>query len=138
MFTFIIIILVVAFTVGFLKNLTPAERSIVIRRTINATTYGATAVVKTTKSTVKATYQAGQVAGIEMAISGQDSLKAMAEHNAKVASEGGAVKQAVVDVNKLSDNLGLSNVNTDLAARIAERKAVLEALRAEVQSTAQV
>lgn len=134
MFTIIIIVLVVAFAIGFLKNLTPSERAIVLGRSINAVKYGVTGAAKITKSTVKATYQSGQLAGIEMAINGQDSLKSMDEFNKSVASKGGAVKMAVEDVNALSDRIGLSTVNADLATRISERKAILDAKRAALAS----
>lgn len=132
MFTFIIIVLVITFAIGFMKNLTAKEKAIVVQRTMNAVKYGATATVKVSRSTLKATYQSGQLAGIEMAISGQDQFLAMANHNTDVESKGGAVKIAAEDVNKLSDSLGLSSVNSDLASKIAERKAVLDEMRARL------
>ena len=134
MFTFIIIVLVVAFAIGFLKNLNAQERAIVMSRTLNAAKYGVTGAAKITRSTVKATYQSGQLAGIEMAINGQDTLKSMDNHNKDVQSRGGAVKIAVEDVNTLSARMGLDSVNKDLADKIAERKAVLDAKRAELNA----
>ena len=130
MFTIIIITLVVAFAIGFLKNMTANERAIVMSRTLNATKYGVTGVVKVGKSTIKATYQSGQIAGMQMALEGQDTLASMHEFNKNVTANGGAVKIAVEDINKLSVSMGLDTVNADLARRIAEMNVKLAEARA--------
>lgn len=132
MLTLIIIIIVAAFAIGFLKNLTAQERAIVMGRTLNATKYGVTGVVKVTKSTVNTVYNAGQIAGIELAIQGQDTLASMNDFNTEVASKGGAIKQAVQDVNNLTESMGLSTVNVDMKKTIQERSKVLAEMRAKI------
>ena len=130
-YTFIIIaVIIVIFLVGYLKELNAEEKAIVVGRTINATKYGATMAIKATRSTAKATFQAGQIAGLEMALNGQATITAMDTHNKDVASKGGAVKMSVEDFNKFCADLGVAGLNDDMAKTITYKRAELELVRA--------
>lgn len=130
-YTFIFIaIIVIIFLVGYLRELNAEEKAIVVGRTINATKYGATMAIKATRSTAKATFQAGQIAGLEMALNGQDAITAMDTHNKDVASKGGAVKISVEDFNKICSDLGVADLNVNMAKTIETKRAELELVRA--------
>ena len=130
-YTFIFIaVVIIIFVVGYLKELNAEEKAIVVGRTINATKYGATMAIKATRSTAKATFQAGQIAGLEMALNGQDAITAMDTHNKDVASKGGAVKISVEDFNKICADLGVSDLNANMAKTIETKRAELAAVRA--------
>lgn len=130
-YTFIIIaIIALIFLVGYLKELNAEEKAIVVGRTINATKYGATMAIKATRSTAKATFQAGQIAGLEMALNGQATITAMDTHNKDVASKGGAVKMSVQDFDKLCADLGVADLNTNMAKTIETKREELATVRA--------
>lgn len=130
-YTFIIVaIIITIFLVGYLRELNAEEKAIVVGRTINATKYGATMAIKATRSTAKATFQAGQIAGLEMALNGQDAITAMDTHNKDVASKGGAVKISVEDFNKICSDLGVADLNVNMAKTIETKRAELALVRA--------
>lgn len=137
MFTLIIIIALLVFVVGYLKSLTPTQRSITIRYSINVLTLGTVYIFRALKEGFKIMYQAGRVSGTTMAIGGQASFKSMAVTNNEITTEGGAVKIAIKKSQSHGGALGLSNVAADLKAKadanaliVAEREAELEALLA--------
>lgn len=130
-YTFIIIAVIIAiFVVGYLRELNAEERTIVLGRTLNATKYGTTMAIKATRSTAKATFQAGQLAGLEMALNGQEAITAMDTHNKDVTSKGGAVKISVEDFNKICSDLGVENLNANMAKTIETKRAELALVRA--------
>lgn len=130
-YTFIIItVIAVIFLVGYLRELNAEEKAIVVGRTINATKYGATMAIKATRSTAKATFQAGQIAGLEMALNGQAAITAMDEHNKTVSAKGGAVKMSVEDFNKFCADLGVAGLNDDMAKTIVSKREELAIARA--------
>lgn len=117
MFTFIIIIAVVIFSVGALKSMSPEERSIVIRRTLNAITFGTVYLFRAGKEGAKISYHAGRVAGATLALEGQDTLDSMDEHNKSVAEKGGAAREAIRKSQEHGKALGLSDVSDNLKSK---------------------
>jgi hypothetical protein len=133
MFTFIIIIAVVIFSVGALKSMTPTERSIVIRRTLNMLTFGIVYLFRAGKEGAKISYQAGRVSGATLSLEGQAALKAMKDTNTSVAEQGGAARMAIRTSQAHGEALGLSNISSDLKSKadnldklLAEARALLE------------
>lgn len=134
MFTFIIIIAVVIFSVGALKSMSPEERSIVIRRTLNMLTFGVVYLFRAGKEGAKISYHAGRVAGATLSLEGQDTLHSMAEHNQSVAEKGGAAREAIRKSQEHGSALGLSNISDDLKAKADKLDAELEAKRQELKA----
>lgn len=125
----IIAVLVVIFAVGAYTQLDAKEKAVVTGRTLNALKYGSVHTIKATKSTLQATYQSGQLAGLELALNGQDQIDSMEKFNKEVSSKGGAVKIAHEDFEKFCKDLGLSNVNRDLRVTVATKQAELNTRR---------
>ena len=134
MFTFIILIAVVIFSVGALKSMTPEERSIVIRRTLNMLTFGIVYLFRAGKEGAKITYQAGRVSGATLSLEGQDALHSMAEHNHSVSEKGGAAREAIRTSQSHGEALGLSNISSNLKSQADELDAKLVARRAELKA----
>lgn len=134
MFTLIIIAAVGIFSVGALKSMTPEERSIVIRRTLNMLTFGIVYLFRAGKEGAKITYQAGRVAGSTLSLEGQDTLHAMAEHNQSVAEKGGAAREAIRVSQSHGSALGLSNISDDLKKKADELDEKLIARREELKA----
>ena len=132
MFTLIIIIAVIIFAVGALKSMTPEERSIVIRRTLNMLTFGAVYLFRAGKEGAKITYQAGRVAGGTLSLEGQDTLHSMALHNKEVASKGGAAREAIRTSQAHGEALGLSNISSNLKQQADELDIKLAEARAKL------
>lgn len=134
MFTLIIIIAVAIFAVGALKSMSPEERSVVIRRTINMLTFGIVYLFRAGKEGAKISYQAGRVAGATLSLEGQDTIHSMAEHNKSVAEKGGAAREAIRTSQSHGEALGLSNISSSLKSQADELDAKLEAKRAELKA----
>ena len=126
----IIAVVIVIFSIGALKSMTPTERSIVVRRTLNILTFGIVYLFRAGKEGVKISYQAGRVAGATLSLHGQDTLAAMADHNNSVAEKGGAVKEAIRVSKSHGEALGLSNVAASLKAEADELDVLLAQARA--------
>ncbi|MCI4437528.1 MAG: hypothetical protein JHC33_12035 [Ignisphaera sp.] len=129
MFTLIVLVLVVVFVVGALKSMSPSERVIVIRRSLNMITFGAVYLFRAGKGAATASYQSGRIAGTTLALEGQDALKAMKEHNEEVASKGGAAREAVRVSISHADALGLASLNKELKEKADALEAELEEMR---------
>ena len=134
MFTLIIIVLTVAFTVGVFKHLSAKEKAIVAERSINAIKYGSTVAFRSGRDTIRGAYNIGQEAGLELALNGQDTLDVWEKFNAEIKAHGGAVKAGVQTHENICSSIGLGSFNDDSKARIAAKKAELEARRAARQS----
>ena len=138
MFTIIILILVVAFTVGALKSMSPEERTIVIRRTLNMLTFGTVYLFRAGKAATIATYQSGRIAGATLSLEGQDTLDSMDNHNNEVAIKGGATKEAIRSSQSHAEALGFTDMNKNLKAKADALDAEVQAKREErlIRSTA--
>ena len=134
MFTLIIIITALIFAVGALKSMSPEERSVVIRRTLNMCTFGIVYLFRAGKEGAKISYQAGRVAGATLSLEGQDTIHSMAEHNATVQANGGAAREAIRTSQSHGEALGLSNISSSLKSQADELDAKLEAKRAELKA----
>lgn len=131
MFTLIIITLVAIFAVGYLRSLTPEERTIVIKRTMNAITFSTVYLFRTAKATAQVSYYAGEYAGAKMALEGQDTLDALDSHNNMVADNGGATKMAIKANQDHATNLGMAGMVQDMKAKAIATKAEADAKRDE-------
>jgi hypothetical protein len=134
MFTLIIIILVAIFAVGALKSMSPSERAIVIRRTLNMLTFGIVYLFRAGKGAASASYQSGRIAGTTLALEGQETLASMKQHNSDVESKGGAAREAIRSSISHADALGLSSMNVDLKAKADALELQLVAKRAELDA----
>lgn len=134
MFTIIILIAVVIFSVGALKSMTPTERSIVIRRTLNMLTFGIVYLFRAGKEGAKISYQAGRVSGATLSLEGQAALKAMKDTNTSVAEQGGAARMAIRTSQSHGEALGLSNISSDLKSKADALDIELAARRAELDA----
>lgn len=132
MFTFIIIVLVVVFAVGALKSMSPSERTIVIRRSLNMLTFGIVYLFRAGKGAATASYHSGRIAGTTLALEGQESLASMAQHNKTVSEKGGAAREAIRSSISHADALGLSSMNANLKAQADELEIKLANRRAEL------
>jgi hypothetical protein len=137
MFTLIIIIAGLIFAAGYLKSLTPTQRAITIRWTMNKLTLGIVYTARGAKEGAKIAYQAGKYSGSEVALKGMSQFKSMAESNKAIAEEGGSTKIAIRKSQQHGSTLGLSNIADDLKAKadanalkLAEAEAELEAILA--------
>ena len=131
MLTLIIITLVAVFAVGTLSSLSPDERTIVIRRTLNMLTFGTVYAFRAGKGAVTASYQSGRIAGATLALEGQDSLDSMFTHNETVSAKGGAAREAIRTSHSHAEALGFSTMNKDLRSKADLLIAQCEAKRAE-------
>jgi len=120
MFTLIIIVLAAVFAVGALKSMSPSERAIVIRRSLNMLTFGIVYLFRAGKGAATASYHSGRIAGTTLALEGQDSLASMAQHNKDVSEKGGAAREAIRSSQSHADALGLSSMNANLKAQADE------------------
>lgn len=137
MLTVVILVLGAVFAVGYLKSLTPEERTIVIRRTMNAVTFGTVYLFRTAKATAQVTYYAGEYAGAKMALEGQDTLDYLDNHNNMVEDNGGATKMAIKANQDHATNLGISGMVNDMKARAQATKAEADAKREERRARAE-
>ena len=135
MFTIIILIAVVIFSIGYLSSLTPTQRTITIRYTLNICTLGVVYIFRAGKEGSKIAFQGGRVAGNKMALGGMESFKDMATANNTTASEGGAVRIAIRKSQEHGAALGMSDVADNLkkladadAKLVKEMEAELEAI----------
>lgn len=133
MLTLIIIVLVIAFTVGVFKHLEAKEKAIVAERTANAIKYGSTIAFRSGRDTIRGMYNLGQEAGIELALNGQDRLDAWEQFNKDLQAKGGAVKAGVDTHENLCKAVGLGNFNESAKERIAKKAAELAERRAARQ-----
>jgi hypothetical protein len=134
MFTFIIIALAAVFAVGALKSMSPSERVIVIRRSLNMLTFGGVYLFRAGKGAATASYHSGRIAGTTLALEGQESLMAMKQHNKDVEAKGGAAREAIRSSISHADALGLSSMNADLKAKADALDAELAAKRARLNA----
>jgi len=134
MFTLIIITLGVVFGVGALKSMSPSERTIVIRRSLNMLTFGIVYLFRAGKGAATASYYSGRIAGTTLALEGQDSLTAMAQHNKAVSEKGGAAREAIKSSQSHADALGLSSMNASLKVQAEELEAKLATKRAAMKA----
>lgn len=125
----IITVAIVIFAIGALKSMTPTERGIVIRRTLNICTFGIVYLFRAGKEGAKISYQAGRYAGATLSLHGQDTLAAMADHNNSVAEKGGAAREAIRVSKSHGEALGLNNVASDLKAKADELDELLAVAR---------
>lgn len=113
----IILVVVVVFAVGALKEMSPSERTIVIRRTLNIATFGVVYIFRALRGLVRASYQSGRIAGATMAVQGQDTFDSMYASNVEVEEKGGATKEAIRVSISHEDALGFTGMNNDLKAK---------------------
>lgn len=130
MFTFILIVLVIAFAVGVFKHLEGKEKAIVAERTVNAVKYGSTVAFRSGRDTIRGMYNLGQEAGIELALNQQDRLDEWEQFNAELKAKGGAVKAGVETHESLCKSIGLGDFNDNAKERIAKKAAELAERRA--------
>lgn len=134
MFTLIIIIAVIIFLVGVLKELSPEERSIVTKWGKNYIVLALVYLWYGIKSIAQIAWYGGRITGGTLTLEGQEQIEAMAKKNQEFADEGGATKIAIRNAKSHAEAMQVSGIVNSLKAKADTVSAEVEAKRQELKA----